>query len=35
MFYMWKVGPYNQKLLVEKKKRKKDSRNATKVGKRQ
>ena len=35
MLYMQKIGPHGQKLLAEKKKREKDSRNATRVGKRQ
>jgi len=32
---MWKVGPYGQKLLAKKEKRKENSGNATRVSKRQ
>jgi len=31
---MWKMGPYNQKLLAKKEKREEGSRNTTRVGKR-
>ena len=32
---MWKMGPYGQKLLAEEEKRRKSSRNAVRVSKRQ
>ena len=35
MLCMWKIGPYGQKLLAKEEKRRKSSRNATRVGKRQ
>ena len=35
MLYVWKVGPYGQKLLAKKGKRKKSSRNTVKVDKKQ
>ena len=35
MLYVWKVGPYSQKLLAEEKKRKENSKNTAGVGKRQ
>jgi len=35
MLYMWKIELYSQKLLTEEEKKRKSSRNATRVGKRQ
>ena len=35
MFCVWKMGPHGQKLLAEKRKERQDSRNATRVSKRQ
>ena len=35
MLCVWKMEPYGQKLLVEEEKKRKSSRNATRVGKRQ
>ena len=35
MLYVWKIGPYGQKLLAEEGKRRKSSRNAARVSKRQ
>ena len=35
MFCVWKMGPYGQKLLAEKRKGGQDSRNTARVGKRQ
>ena len=35
MFCVWKVGLYSQKLLAEERKREEDSRNTTRVSKRQ
>ena len=35
MLYVWKMGLYGQKLLVEEEKRREGSRNAARVSKRQ